>query len=160
LQELSLSEEELKNQLTAELRWEKFTDQQVTDEALRSYFSKNPEMFDGTTVHARHILLMPASGDAAVVEQAKEKLISFKRQVAGAAEQEAANLPPDATPEAREKSRRGAMETAFAEMASKESACPSKKQGGDIGWFPRTGSMVEPFAQAAFALKPYEMSDA
>src|SRR6266496_3097150 len=48
---------------------------------------------------------------------------------------------------------------AFSAAASKESACPSKSAGGELGWFPRSGRMVEPFAKAAFALKPYEMSD-
>jgi len=62
---------------------------------------------------------------------------------------------------AREKARIKALDEAFAEVAAKESACPSKKDGGNLPWFPRigTGAMVEPFARAAFALKPYQMSD-
>jgi peptidyl-prolyl cis-trans isomerase C len=50
------------------------------------------------------------------------------------------------------------MEEAFGEIAAKESTCPSKAQAGNLGWFPFS-SMVEGFAKAAFALKPYEMSD-
>jgi parvulin-like peptidyl-prolyl isomerase len=158
LQELSLTEEELKTQLTSELRWEKFTDQQVTDQALHTWFEKHPDMFDGTTVHARHILVSAAPGDAAAKEQAAEKLTQFRKQIQEEVDKELAKLSADATSQAREKAQAQVTEKTFAEIAKKESSCPSSKQGGDIGWFPRTGSMVEPFAKAAFALKPYEMS--
>ena len=70
-----------------------------------------------------------------------------------------AQLPAGADNLAREKARAKLTEDAFAAIASKDSACPSKAQGGDLGYFLRAGTMVEPFAQAAFALKPYQMSD-
>src|SRR5262249_22860005 len=57
LQELMLTEAELRSQLAAELRWEKFIDAQANDKVLRELFDKNPELFDGSMVHARHILL-------------------------------------------------------------------------------------------------------
>jgi parvulin-like peptidyl-prolyl isomerase len=158
LQELNLTEEELRKQLTSELRWEKFTDQQVTEQTLRTYFEKHPDMFDGTTVHARHILVSAAPSDATAREQAMAKLTGFKQQIEADADKELAKLPADAPTDARDKARARVIENAFAEIAKKESSCPSNKQGGDIGWFPRTGSMVEPFAKAAFALKPYEMN--
>jgi peptidyl-prolyl cis-trans isomerase C len=76
-----------------------------------------------------------------------------------AVEAELAKLPakPDAI--AQETLRSKKMEEAFAAMAREKSVCPSKRDGGDLNWFPRIGSMVEPFAKAAFGLKAFAVSD-
>jgi len=47
----------------------------------------------------------------------------------------------------------------FAKLAMEHSAGPSGPRGGDLGFFPREGAMVEPFAKAAFELEAGEVSD-
>lgn len=159
LRELSLTEDELRTQIAADLRWEKFAISKATDAVLADMFQKNTDMFDGSMVRARHILISPPAGDAQAVEKAKATLTAVRRNVLAAGENAAAKLPPTTDAATREKARAAAMDEAFAKAAAEFSACPSKKEGGDISWFPRAGSMVEPFARAAFALKPFEVSD-
>ncbi|MCI0456785.1 MAG: peptidylprolyl isomerase [Gemmataceae bacterium] len=152
---LHLTEADLRTQIRSSLRWDKFVDQYANDKTLKEFFDTNKAMFDGSRMRARHILLKP---DAKATEEAKGKLLAIKKQIE---EQVAAGMKAVTSQDKleQEKARMKLLEDAFAGAAAKESVCPTKKEGGELGWFPRAGMMVEPFAKAAFALKPFEMSD-
>ena len=151
--------DELRAHIASDLRWEKYVNQQVTDKTLQDYFAKNSDMFDGSMVRARHILLTPAAGDPQGAAKTEAELRQLRQSIEQKAAEGMAKLPANADTLAREKARSQLLEDAFAQAATVKSACPSKEQGGDVGFFPRAGSMVEPFARAAFALKPHQMSD-
>ncbi|MBD3353164.1 MAG: peptidylprolyl isomerase [Candidatus Lokiarchaeota archaeon] len=46
----------------------------------------------------------------------------------------------------------------FQNLAKKHSECPSKKRGGDLGWFPK-GAMVPEFEKAVLSLKVGDISE-
>lgn len=159
LEQLMLTEEELRVQITADLRWDNYVKKQAGDPVLAELFKNNRNWFDGSQVRARHILAAVApDADAKTREGARAKLATLKTQLEAQVEAELAKVDAKADNLAREEARLKAVTEAFAE-AAKNSDCPSSKNGGDLGAFPRIGSMVEPFAKAAFALAPGRLSD-
>lgn len=156
LKRLFLSEEDLRRELTGALRWDKFVLQQGTDTVLRDLFDKNKNMFDGSQMEARHILIAPNESKP---KESQDKVVALRKQIEEEVAADLAKLPATTDNLTRAKERIKILEKTFAAVAMKESTCPSKAQGGDLGWFPRAGAMVEPFARAAFALSPYQMSE-
>jgi parvulin-like peptidyl-prolyl isomerase len=167
LASMSLSEDEMKAQIIADLRWEKYVASQASEAVLRQKYEQNLENFDGTLVRVRHVLVptpdakvTPDQAKLAVpADQAQARLKQIKDYLESVASAEVAKLPATADPLTRDEVRLKKLEETFAKLAPEHSACPSKAQGGDLNWFPRGGAMVEPFAKAAFAMKVGQISD-
>ncbi|MFV2073329.1 MAG: peptidylprolyl isomerase [Thermoanaerobaculales bacterium] len=107
---------------------------QVSDEEIATFYAEHPDLFQtGEQVHARHILFAAAEGaDAATVATAQAKAEQArKRALAG---------------------------EDFATLAGQLSEGPSAPKGGDLGFFERD-KMLKPISDAAFALKPGEVSE-
>ena len=109
----------------------------VTKEAIKARYEENldRDYSKPAMVRASHILI---GTDGAIAQE--EKIAARKKAETALAE---AKKP-------------GAD---FVALAVQHSSCPSRTKGGDLGFFPREGAMVEPFAAAAFALKAGEISD-
>ncbi len=156
LEAMMLTEAEFRVEVAAQMKWDKFLKQQGTDAALQGFFDKRPDLFDGSIIRARHILLTPGA-DPAKVAEAKKKLADIKATLTAEGDKAVAAAPGDAL--AKEQARGKRVEDLFAQFAKDNSTCPSKKDGGDLNFFPRVGQMVEPFADAAFKLNAFQLSD-
>ncbi|MBX3729895.1 MAG: peptidylprolyl isomerase [Candidatus Sumerlaeia bacterium] len=103
------------------------------DEEIAAYFERNRERFvEAESVTASHILIGVGSQDSAERRTEKRALAESLRQRLLAGEEIAA-------------------------LAREHSTCPSKSKGGSLGSFGR-GQMVGPFEEAAFALRPGQIS--
>lgn len=153
---MMLTEAEFRAEVAAQMKWDKFVKQQGTDEALKKLFDASPNVFDGSMVRARHVLMTPGT-DPVKVEEAKKTLLGIKAAVEAEAKKAEDASPGDAN--AKMIAKNNKAEELFAEYAKKYSVCPSKTTGGDLNYFPRVGAMVEPFAAAAFSTATYSMTD-
>jgi peptidyl-prolyl cis-trans isomerase C len=158
LKKIELTEAELKEQIFNQLRWEHFVNEHATEKVLLDMFNKIPEGFDNSAVRARHILI-PSGNTEKEQKEALAKLQAIKQNINAQVTAEMAKLPEQIDNVTKAKKRDGLVDEFFAAAAKQYSTCPSKNAGGDLMWFPRIGGMVEPFAKAAFALKPFEMSE-
>jgi peptidyl-prolyl cis-trans isomerase C len=106
----------------------------VAPGAERAYFDANPQYFDTTQVRARHILIMvPADASPDTVAAARARAEALLARVRAGED--------------------------FATLASRYSGDKaSAARGGDLGFTTR-GRFIKPFEDAAFALRPGEVSD-
>jgi peptidyl-prolyl cis-trans isomerase C len=106
----------------------------VTDKETQDYYETNKDKFtEPEQVKARHILIKsPPNASEQEKTVAKDKIDSILKEIRDGGD--------------------------FAELAKKNSECPSAPQGGDLGFFAR-GQMVKPFEDVAFAMQPGQVSD-
>jgi peptidyl-prolyl cis-trans isomerase C len=116
------------------LETEVYPQAMVTEKDSRMFFDNNPQYFKKPgEVKASHILIQVAP-DAGNEEKlaARKKIEDIQKKLETGGD--------------------------FTDLARQYSEGPSKVSGGDLGYFDRK-KMVKPFADAAFALKPGEVSD-
>ena len=139
-QQSNISEEDWKMLVTNEMLIQQVIQQEVVakvtvaDEEIQKFYDEQKDRFrEPEQVRASHILI---------------------------------GVAQDAKPEEKEAAKKKADDVLaqvkegkdFAELAKANSTCPSKEQGGDLGFFPR-GAMVKPFEDAAFAMQEGQTSD-
>jgi len=106
----------------------------VSDEEIKKFYDENKSgLAEEPQVKASHILIgVDAAATPEVKAKAREKAEAILKELKSGKD--------------------------FAAAAKADSTCPSKEQGGDLGFFGK-GQMVPEFEQAAFALKPGELSE-
>jgi peptidyl-prolyl cis-trans isomerase C len=106
----------------------------VTDDEAKQFYAKNQRFYqEKAGVRASHILIK--ASQKATPEQLKAAMAKVKIAQ-------------------KELKKKGAD---FAAIAKKMSEGPSKTRGGDLGFFGK-GQMVKPFQEAAFKMKPGQVS--
>jgi peptidyl-prolyl cis-trans isomerase C len=142
LVENNFTESDFRNELKRLLLIRKLIDKEVvqkvtiTDEESKSFYDKNPQYFQQPEqVKASHILIKvqtDATDDQKA--EARKKIEAIQQKVKQGED--------------------------FATLAKTYSEGPSAPNGGDLGrYFSRDSNLVKPFKDAAFNLKPHEVSD-
>ena len=140
LSEMGLTESDVRKQIARGMAIQQLMDKEVTekikisDEETKSFYDKNPQLFQQPEqVKARHILIkVQADAPDDQKAEARKKIEAVQEKV-----------------------KKGED---FATLAKTYSEGPSGPRGGDLGYF-RRGQMVKPFEDAAFSLKPNETSE-
>lgn len=140
LKELALTDAEIKAKIEQSLTVEKFVNQEffekttVTDQETKDYYENNLTAFQTPEqVRASHILIIvKEDADDSTKKEARKKLERIRKKIIAGGD--------------------------FAKFAEKNSDCPSKSKGGDLGYFSR-GQMVKPFETVAFSMMPGDVSD-
>lgn len=135
LKSIGMTDKEVREQMRKEITVNAFIEQKFaagatcSDAEAQKFYQDNKAQFfqKGERLKASHILVsVDQKGSPQEKQKAKEKAEALLKRVQGGED--------------------------FATVAKKESTCPSRATGGQLGEFAK-GQMVPPFEKAAFALK-------
>ena len=140
LKDANIQVDVLKERIRRSLAIRKLVDEQigpnivVTEDETKQYYDTHPDAFkEAEQVRASHILVKVEKEDGEAKKvAAKEKITAIQKKIKDGQD--------------------------FAKLARENSDCPSKDEGGDLGYF-KKGAMVKEFEDAAFALTPGMISD-
>jgi len=139
LNRMNLTEASIKEKLERDLALKKLIEDElapkvtVSDSDIRAFYDNNPETFkQPERVKASHILIkVDPQADASQKAEAQKKIDLVQAKLLKGED--------------------------FGALAKEYSEGPTGPKGGDLGYFTR-GQMVKPFEEAAFAMKPGEVS--
>jgi len=139
LSRMDLTESSLRLKIKRDLAIRKLVDDEiagkvtVSDKEIKDYYDSNPETFQTPErVRASHILIkVDPNSDESQKTEARDKISQIQKKLQKGQD--------------------------FSALATEYSEGPSGPKGGDLGYFTR-GQMVKPFEDAAFTMKPGEVS--
>jgi peptidyl-prolyl cis-trans isomerase C len=140
LSDIKLTEKTLQTRIERDLAIQELVNSQIVPQINiskadnQAFYKDHPEYFkQPEQIKASHILIkLETQSDESQQRQAKKKIEEIQQKLKDGQD--------------------------FSELAKNFSEGPSNVKGGDLGYFSR-GKMVPPFEEAAFALKPGEISD-
>jgi len=131
--------------------------QLIVDRAKSEGFADHPDVLqrldDMRDTVVRTVYLTNLVEGAATDEALEERYEAYKAAHPPEEEVRASHILVDTEDAASALIQKLEDGSDFAELAKAESTGPSGPNGGDLGYFKRQGQMVEPFAEAAFALE-------
>jgi len=142
LKEMGIDDTYLRNQQEQDLTIQKYKENfdknvKITDEEMKKYYEEHKKDYYKDEVKASHILISTVDDNGKPLSEAKKK---------------------EAKKKAEEVLKKAKSGEEFSELAKEYSDDPgSAANGGDLGYFTK-GQMVQPFEEAAFSLKPGEIS--
>jgi peptidyl-prolyl cis-trans isomerase C len=129
------TEAQLRANLANVLQWAAYAAKAIKDVDVKKYYDTYRDFFDRVTVRASHIVRrVPPTASPSEQAAARTLLLDLRAQIVA-----------------------GKLD--FAAAAKSYSECPTARDGGDVGTFPRKFVVADSFARAAFALQPGQISD-